>query len=162
MKTRVGWCEWVGLPGLGVLALRAKVDTGAKTSSLHAVDIEEVTLKGVPSVTFTFYPIYKSKDCAMRLSAPIVDRRLVSDSGGHRQYRYVIAIELFFAHTTRVVEMTLANREEMKFRMLLGRQALDQVVVDAAEQFLIKRTREQLQFLKKMRSQFLPKADVKS
>lgn len=89
-----GWEEWISLPGLGVPALRAKVDTGARTSALHAFDIETFGPSSKPKVRFTVHPIPGRDDLVIPCSAPIVDRREVASSNGEKELRYVIESKL--------------------------------------------------------------------
>ncbi|EGB16099.1 protein of unknown function DUF785 [Pseudodesulfovibrio mercurii] len=120
----IGWREWVGLPDLDVPAIKAKVDTGARTSALHAFDVVPFERDGVPCVAFNVHPVQGNDDLVIPCTAPLVDRRKVTNSGGQSQNRYVIATTLLLAGRTWPIELTLTNRDEMKFRMLLGRNAM--------------------------------------
>lgn len=123
-KTVVGWREWFSLPGLGLPAIRAKIDTGAKTSSLHAFNIK-IIKKGLNRFAqFDIHPMPKHKNITVTCRAPLVDRRYVTDSGGHREKRYVINTPILVKDKIYDIEITLADRETMVFRMLLGRQAM--------------------------------------
>lgn len=124
--TLVGWREWVGLPEPGVAWVKAKIDTGATTSALHAFDIAEETREGVPWVRFVIHPWQASDADAVEWSAPVVDRRRVRSSSGHAQQRYVVAMEVTLAGRSVLAEVTLTNRDKMGFRMLIGREALTQ------------------------------------
>lgn len=121
----IGWCEWLELPQLGLPCIKAKVDTGARTSALHAESIETFVRKGRPWVRFTIRPLPFSKQLTVTCEAPLVDRRLVKDSGGKAEKRYVIETLVNLGGVPRMVEITLTNRENMVFRMLLGRQAIN-------------------------------------
>ena len=132
-----GWEEWVSLPDLGVPAIKAKVDTGARTSALHAFDIETFGPASRPKVRFTVHPIPGRDDLIIPCSAPIIDRRDVTSSNGEREFRYVIASKLSVGGDTWPIEITLTNRSSMTSRMLLGRQALkDHISIVATDRFL--------------------------
>ena len=138
----VGWREWVALPALGLPAIKAKVDTGARTSALHAFDIaEERGEGGAALVGFSVHPLQRDGATAVRCRAPLVDRRTVTDSGGHREERWVIATTLALGGRSREVEVTLVDRTDMLFRMLVGRTSLvPDVLVNPARSFLLGRT----------------------
>ncbi len=132
-----GWEEWVSLPDLGVPAIKAKVDTGARTSALHAFDIETFGPSARPKVRFTVHPIPGRDDLIIPCSAPIIDRRDVTSSNGERELRYVIASRLSVNGDSWPIEITLTNRSSMTSRMLLGRQALkDHISIVATDRFL--------------------------
>jgi ribosomal protein S6--L-glutamate ligase len=134
----IGWCEWVELPQLGLPYIKAKVDTGARTSALHAESIETFSKKGHPWVRFTIKPLPSAKQLVVTCEAPLIDRRMVKDSGGKSEKRYVIETLVNLDGVSRFVEVTLTNREKMVFRMLLGRQAITKLNyhVDPAHQCL--------------------------
>jgi ribosomal protein S6--L-glutamate ligase len=135
---RLGWEEWLGLPNLGLPTLRAKVDTGARTSALHAFDIEAFGSSRAPKVRFGVHPIPGRDDISITCSAPVVDRREVTSSNGEIEMRYVIEtmVDVGDGHSWPI-EVTLTDRATMASRMLLGRQALrDDVVVQPTERFL--------------------------
>lgn len=130
----LGWREWVSMPDLGLPAIKAKLDTGARTSALHAFDIAEaVDDAGVPVVRFSTRPLQRNDALVIRCEAPLVDKRRVTDSGGHRADRYVIRTDLVLGKASRSIELTLTDRADMLFRMLVGRTALvpDHAVVPA-------------------------------
>mgnify|MGYP000035328958 CR=1 FL=1 len=132
----LGWEEWVSLPDLGLPALRAKVDTGARTSALHAFDIESFGSATRPRVRFTVHPIPGREDLVIPCSAEIIDRREVTSSNGETELRYVIQSKLLINGVDWPVELTLTDRRTMAARMLLGRQALgERVTVAPAERF---------------------------
>ena len=150
---RIGWREWVGLPEWGLPAIKAKIDTGARTSSLHALDPEECTLEGVPHVRFILLPVQHTLAMGQEVFAPLVDRRKVTNSGGVGQVRYVISLRLAIGGLERDIEVTLANRRDMRFRMLLGRQALEGALIDPAESYLLGKSAEQKEFLRYVRQE---------
>jgi hypothetical protein len=137
-KIVIGWREWVALPDLQLPAIKAKVDTGARTSSLHAFDIETYTEKGELRVRFKVHPLSKS-EIAVQCSAPVVDHRTVADSGGHREKRYVIITELSIGELKFPIEITLANRETMTHRMLFGRSAMKNFIIAPDHSYLLGR-----------------------
>lgn len=130
-KMIIGWREWLALPDLGVPAIKAKVDTGAKTSALHAFDISPFEQGGDRFVSFSVHPLQGNDDVVIQCTAPLVDRRKVTSSSGQSQRRYVIATTLQVAGRSWSIELTLTNRDVMKFRMLLGRDAMKgRLIVD--------------------------------
>ncbi|WP_113910848.1 30S ribosomal protein S6--L-glutamate ligase [Roseovarius dicentrarchi] len=132
-----GWEEWIGLPKLGVPAIKAKVDTGARTSALHAFDIETFGPASKPKVRFTVHPIPGRDDLVIPCSAPILDRRDVTSSNGESESRFVIETQLMVNGDSWPIEITLTNRGGMASRMLLGRQALkDHISIVATDRFL--------------------------
>ncbi|KHA52144.1 30S ribosomal protein S6--L-glutamate ligase [Sulfitobacter geojensis] len=132
-----GWEEWVALPGLGLPAIKAKVDTGARTSALHAHDIETFGSAAHPKVRFNVHPIAGREDIVITCSAPLVDRREVTSSNGESEQRYVIETKLEVGGQSWPIEVTLTNRAGLTSRMLLGRQALnDHITISATERRL--------------------------
>lgn len=123
-KTIIGWSEWVQLPGLGLPLVKAKIDTGARTSALHAFNIKPFTRRGMPWVKFDIHPLQGNADITVTCKAPITDQRLVTDSGGKSERRFVIAAEAIVDGQKQLIEITLTNREKMAYRMLLGRQGI--------------------------------------
>lgn len=136
-KLVFGWEEWVALPDLGLPAIKVKVDTGARTSALHAHDIEVFGPAKTPKVRFTVTPVTGREDVAITCSAPLVDRREVTSSNGETEQRFVIASTLAVAGQSWPIEITLTNRSGMSSRMLLGRQALvDHISISPTERRL--------------------------
>jgi ribosomal protein S6--L-glutamate ligase len=132
-----GWEEWVALPDLGLPAIKVKVDTGARTSALHAHDIETFGSASKPKVRFNVHPIAGRDDIVITCSAPLVDRREVTSSNGESEQRYVIETMLEVGGQSWPIEVTLTNRAGLSSRMLLGRQALnDHITISATERRL--------------------------
>lgn len=136
-NTLTGWREWVSLPDLGVDWIKAKIDTGARTSSLHAFDIQEFERDGEAWVRFRVKPWQDSQEDAVVVESPLHDRRAVRSSSGHAQERLVVQLMIRLVDREVMAEVTLSNRDEMGFRMLIGREALRRgYVVDPARSFL--------------------------
>jgi hypothetical protein len=132
-----GWREWVSLPDLGVPWVKAKLDTGARSSALHAFDIQEVERDGVSWVRFRVQPWQRSSDDAVEAELPVHDRRRVRSSSGHIDERVVVQMDVELVGRTVTAEVTLSRRDEMGFRMLIGREALrGEFVVDPGRSYL--------------------------
>jgi len=123
-RTIIGWREWAGLPELGVARIKAKIDTGARSSAVHAFRIEPFQLKGAPWVAFELHPVQRDSRTIVSAKAAVVDRRAVRSSGGHSTMRYVIETPLVLGTELWPIELTLVGRDEMGFRMLIGRTAM--------------------------------------
>lgn len=133
-----GWREWVHLPELGLPALKAKVDTGARTSALHAFDVREFQEKGVHRVEFRMHPRQRDNVTETVCVADVFDRRVVTDSGGHKEERWVIKTLLVIGPHRWPIEITLTARDDMQFRMLLGRSAIKRrALVDSARSYVV-------------------------
>lgn len=132
----LGWEEWVSLPGLGLPVIKAKVDTGARTSALHASVIEPFGPVENPRVRFLIQPDPNNPSLDITCSAKVVDRRNVTSSNGDTELRYVISTDIVMGQREWPVEITLTNRESMVYRMLLGRSSIaDEMVVDPNQSF---------------------------
>ncbi len=136
-KSVLGWQEWVGLPDLNIGSIKAKIDTGAKTCALHTYFIEPYK-KGTENwVKFCIHPVQDDVSTNIECHAKLVDERNVTDSGGHSELRYVIQTKIIITGEVFEAEVTLTDRESMKFRMLLGRNALKRrFIVDSSKSFL--------------------------
>lgn len=138
-KLVVGWREWLSLPSLGIPAIKAKIDTGARSSALHTHDYELFEREGRPMVRFHLHPLRRST-LEYSCEAEVVDQRGVRDSGGHEEQRPFIATTARLGGFEWTIHLSLTNRESMKFRMLLGRQALAGCfVVDPVRSYLLGR-----------------------
>lgn len=137
-KIIVGWRENLSLPELGIDKIKAKIDTGARTSCLHAFKIEPFFKQDTLWVKFWIHPLQKNDDYVVVCEAKVIDQRTVRDSGGHEEKRYVIQSNVMLGSQTWPIEITLTNRENMVFRMLLGRTAMkNKIIVDPTQSFLI-------------------------
>ncbi|AVJ55192.1 ATP-dependent zinc protease [Idiomarina sp. OT37-5b] len=133
----LGWKEWGALPDIGIDRIHMKVDTGAKTSCLHAFKLEPFERDGATWLKVYVHPQQDSLQ-EHSFEAPVYEQREVTDSGGHTEVRYVIRTRLVLGQFDQVIELTLTNRDTMKFRMLLGRQAMRQhFIVNPAQAHLL-------------------------
>ncbi|QBX55472.1 hypothetical protein EXE58_08420 [Nocardioides seonyuensis] len=136
-QTIAGWREWVSLPDLGVEWVKAKLDTGARSSAIHAFDLTELERDGRSWVRFSIHPWQRSTDDIVEVELPVHDRRTIRSSTGHEQERYVVLMDVRLLDRTIPVEMTLSRRDEMGFRLLIGREALRQgFLVDSSRSYL--------------------------
>jgi len=137
-KVVLGSQEWCRLADLGLPAIKARVDSGAKTSSLHACNINTFQRDGAQWVTFEVHPIQKNRKVAVVCEAPVIDRRAVRSSTGDSEKRYVIRTPLTLNQQTWDIELTLTNRDSMGYRMLLGREAMSgRLLVDPDANFCL-------------------------
>jgi hypothetical protein len=138
--TLAGWREWVSLPGIGVPWVKAKLDTGARTSAIHAFDIEEFEKNSDPWVRYSIHPWQNSAEGAVDVESRVEDVRTVRSSSGYAEERFVVMMDIRLMTRTITAEVTLSRRDEMGFRMLVGREALRQgFVVDPSRSYLGRR-----------------------
>jgi len=140
----IGWKEWLVLPGLGIPAIKAKVDTGARTSSLHSFHLETFKSGNTDMVRFHIHPLRNRTDIEFICDAPILDKRMVRDSAGHTEERFVIKSNILLGEKEWPIEITLTSRDDMLFRMLLGRTALlsGGFCVNPAKTYLLGRSKK--------------------
>jgi len=136
----IGWREWLAIPSLGVDRIKAKIDTGARTSSIHAFNVQPFTERGAPHVSFVICPEQHRRHPEIDCVAEVLDERLVKSSTGHLQHRYVIEVEIDLGGLIWPIELTLARRDSMGFRMLIGREAVrSRFLIDSNRSFLSSR-----------------------
>ncbi len=133
----IGWREWLVLPDLNICNIKVKVDTGARTSALHAFWVDAYEKNHQSWVKFAIHPLQYNTDVVVECDAPVKDRRMVTDSGGHKQRRYVIETMVNMGACAFAAELTLTDRDTMRFRMLLGRTAINgRFLVDSNASYL--------------------------
>ena len=133
----IGWREWVALPELGINQIKTKVDTGARTSALHAFELRPFKEGNQDKICFDIHPIQGNADIIITCTATIIDKRWVTDSGGHKEERFVICTPIVIGNQTWPIEVTLTERDTMLFRMLLGRSAIrKRFLVNPARSFI--------------------------
>lgn len=134
----LGWREWVSLPDLGLQHIKAKVDTGARTSAIHAFALRTYEEAGQERVEFRMHPNQKDTDTVVVCDARVVDKRVVTDSGGHKEERLVIETTLQIGGHSWPIEATLTARDDMLFRMLVGRTAMkNRAVVNPGRSYVV-------------------------
>ena len=139
-KDTIGWREWVALPELDIDKIKAKVDTGARTSALHAFSLRPFKEGNRDRICFDIHPLQHNTDKVATCVADIIDLRWVSDSGGHREERFVIRTPVIVGKHSWPIEITLTERDTMLFRMLLGRSAIrPHFMVNPAKSFMMKK-----------------------
>jgi len=132
----IGWREWVSLPDLGISRIKAKIDTGARSSCLHAFDIERFEQGGCSFVRFKVHPVQRHDQFSVSCQAEIHDVRSVRSSSGNASDRIVIQTAVCWMGETWSVDLTLADRSEMGFRMLIGREAVrGRMLVDPSRSY---------------------------
>ena len=130
-KLLVGRSEWCGLPGLNIPLIKAKIDTGAKTSAIHAFDICAEMLNQKHVVNFKVHPLQGNTNITVSCQALIIDERDIMSSNGHKEHRYIIMTDITLGEHIYNIELSLSNRDPLTFRMLLGREALNKrMIVD--------------------------------
>lgn len=132
----VGWREWVALPAFGIGAIKAKADTGARTCAMHAEALQRHSVSGTPMVGFRVFPFRGDRVTSVAVEAALVDERLVRSSDGDAQLRPIVKTTLEIAGLEREIEISLARRDLMGFRMLLGRGALAGMLVDPTRSYV--------------------------
>ncbi|NER39668.1 MAG: ATP-dependent zinc protease [Oscillatoria sp. SIO1A7] len=134
----IGWREWLALPDLGIPEVKAKIDTGARSSAIHAFGIKTFYIEGKRYVRFRVNPYQKDSKTIVTAKAEVLDEREVRDSGGHTELRLTILTTVEIQEHRWPIEITLTNRSSMSFRMLLGRQGVrDRFLVDPGKSFLL-------------------------
>ncbi|MFM7017918.1 30S ribosomal protein S6--L-glutamate ligase [Flavobacterium sp.] len=137
-KIILGSEEWCSFPELGIPAIKARVDSGAKTSALHAINIVPFMKEGVNWVKFDINPIQNNLKTVIHCEALLIDKRIVKSSSGYREQRFVIQTKINIGDDSWAIEMTLTNRDSMGFRMLLGREAMSgRILVDPEQKYLL-------------------------
>lgn len=135
-KTVIGSEEWCSFNTLGIPAIKARVDSGAKTSALHAFNIQPFTRNGESWVSFEVHPIQNNRRVVVRCEQPVHDRRTIRSSSGDAEKRYVVRVPICLGENTWDIDLTLTNRDSMGYRMLLGREAMgERMLVDPAGSF---------------------------
>ncbi len=138
----IGWKEWVSLPELGIPAIKAKIDTGARTSALHAYTFEGFRRDATDMVRFSVHPLQRRCDIERHCEAEVLEHRSVKNSGGQVEERYVIRTLVEVGDLSWPIEITLTNRTGMRFRMLLGRTTVrDRLLIDPGKAYLCGRRR---------------------
>lgn len=133
----LGWREWVALPDLGIAEIKCKVDTGARTSALHTFSIEPFERDGESWVRFGVHPKQHDDSVEVWCEAPVIDQRVVSDSGGRKTERYFIRSHIQIGDQVYPIDLSLTSRDSMMFRMLLGRVAMqNRYNVDVSQSYL--------------------------
>ncbi len=136
MKTVIGSEEWCSLPDLELPAIKARIDSGAKTSSIHAFNIQTFRRRGNLWVSFEVHPLQNNRTTVIRCEKPVTDRRSVKSSSGLSETRYVISAPIRMGEEEWEIELTLANRDSMGYRMLLGREAMNgRLIIDPETRF---------------------------
>ena len=136
-KNIIGWNEWCSLPDANISAIKAKIDTGARTSCLHAFEINEYYFDSKLYINFSIHPVQNNNKVILKCHALVIDQKTVTNSGGASELRYFIRTTLVLGDHSYTIDLNLTNRDDMKFRMLIGREALEKrFVVDSSKRFL--------------------------
>ena len=139
----VGWREWVALPQIGVKGIKAKLDTGARSSALHAFNVRPLERQGRLSVQFDVHPLQRNDELYRTCVAEVVDYRWVTNSGGGREKRFVIVTAVQMGGDAWPIEVTLTDRDQMGFRMLIGRTAMEhRLVIDPTKSYRLGKPRK--------------------
>lgn len=139
-KKKIGWREWARLPELKIDRIKAKIDSGARTSALHAFKVTPFTKDGGAYVRFFVHPVQRRRNPEIACVARVIDQRRITDSGGKSEERYVIRTILKLGKSSWPIELTLSNRDSMGFRLLIGRQAIRRrYVVDPGRSFVTRK-----------------------
>lgn len=133
----MGWREWMSLPVLGIDKIKAKADTGARTSVLHAFQVNLFARNGIKMVKFLIHPEQSSKEKIIQCESLLYDVRWVTDSGGHKELRPVIKTAVQLGQLNWEIEITLTNRDDMRFRFLLGRSGIPKnILINSTRSYL--------------------------
>ncbi|WP_255554792.1 ATP-dependent zinc protease family protein [Sphingomicrobium clamense] len=136
-KPKLGWREWVRFPDFDDVLVKAKIDTGARTSAIHAFDIRKIEREGEDWLAFNLHPVQRHKVPEIACVARLLEERYITSSNGQRQLRPVVRVPVIVASRTFDIDLTLTNRDEMGFRMLLGREALKKrFLIDPGRSYL--------------------------
>lgn len=137
-KPIIGWREWLSIPEMHISEIKVKVDSGARTSAIHAEDIEITKKRGKEFVSFKIFPLQRDKSHFSRVTLPMIEERWVKSSVGHQTLRPVVKVDIKIGDHKFPIELTLVNRDIMGFRMLLGREAIkNRFLLDAGHSFLL-------------------------
>jgi len=133
-----GWCEWLALPDFNIREIEAKIDTGTETSVLHASSIDPMRQHGALWLRFGIEPLPDRTDIRAIGFAPVKERRLIKDAEGYDEICFVIETTACLGEHCQTIELAITNRDAMKFRMVLGRSALQSlnVLVDPNNRYL--------------------------
>lgn len=134
----IGWCEWAALPALGVDAIRAKIDTGARLSAIHVWRLAETSVDGVPHAEFLLHPLEGMRRPEIACLVPIAGRRVIKSSNGIGARRLIIRTRLKMGKRSWPIDLSLADRDQMGFRLLIGRDALcDRALIHPAREHML-------------------------
>ncbi len=137
-KTIIGSREWCSLPQLGIELIKVKIDSGAKTSALHADNLSKFIKNGENWVKFSLHPLKSRPDLIIECEAKLIEKRIIKSSNGTKEERFVIETQLVLGNSSYPIEITLTNRKLMGFQMLLGRQAMsNRVLIDCEFRYLL-------------------------